>query len=526
MPVNGIRATGVRVRDERGVTVLLALFVLTLTMLILGAVYQAVTADSQGTRNNLDQARAYSAAQAGVAQYTYQLNQNPNYWQTCPSRSNVTVPGSTDGGSTEYYSYAPVVATTAPANDQICDPNNINATMIEGLSSLQPGTFRVAFTGQSGKITRTLVAQFRQPSFLSFIYYTQYETLDPAAIPGTPSDCAQPYPTRGSDCQGPIYFATGDQVNGPLHSEDTLAICGSGTQGPTFGRAAYDDPIEAAGASTEGSGSCALKYTVNNSIGQINTKAPTLAPPPTNGALLATAQSGGYVYSGRTTIVLNANNTMSVTTASAQSCSPYQCPTGASVPWPSNGVIYVSNAACTLVYNPDTANNDYPPADNACGNAYISGVYGQSLTLAADNDIIINGNLTPPSVGLGGVPQGGAMVGLVANNFVRVYHPTPSTCSASSNTFPSNAVIYAAILAVKHSFIVDNYKSGSPCGNLTVYGAIAQKFRGPVGTIGSSGYLKNYNYDDRLAYSEPPYFLNPTSIAWIVSRVTECDTSC
>ena len=65
-------------------TVLLALFVLTVTTLLLGAAYVAVTTDSSGTRLNLDQNRAYAAAQAGISQYIYQLNQDPNYWAQLP----------------------------------------------------------------------------------------------------------------------------------------------------------------------------------------------------------------------------------------------------------------------------------------------------------------------------------------------------------------------------------------------------------------------------------------------------------
>ena len=72
---------------------------------------------------------------------------------------------------------------------------------------------------------------------------------------------------------------------------------------------------------------------------------------------------------------------------------------------------------------------------------------------------------------------------------------------------------------------VDNYDCGDQLGTLHVYGAIAQLFRGPVGTIGNSGYLKDYRYDDRLATTEPPYFLNPVSAHWSVSRETECDVA-
>ena len=62
-------------------------------------------------------------------------------------------------------------------------------------------------------------------------------------------------------------------------------------------------------------------------------------------------------------------------------------------------------------------------------------------------------------------------------------------------------------------------------GELNVEGAIAQKFRGPVGTGGgsgiNSGYLKNYVYNDRLRYREPPYFLDPVQAQWRIARQNE-----
>ena len=77
------------------------------------------------------------------------------------------------------------------------------------------------------------------------------------------------------------------------------------------------------------------------------------------------------------------------------------------------------------------------------------------------------------------------------------------------------------MLAIQHSFIVDHYDCGSALGTLTVNGAIGQKFRGAVGTFGGgTGYLKNYNYDDRLRYVSPPHFLDPVESAWHVQRET------
>src|ERR1039457_995659 len=95
-------------RDERGFTILLAVYVLTITSLLLGAAYIAVLNDTGLSRNDLDQKRAYAAAQAGIAQYSYDLNQNPNYWESCPStaQTSTAVPvGSADSGSTQHLSH-------------------------------------------------------------------------------------------------------------------------------------------------------------------------------------------------------------------------------------------------------------------------------------------------------------------------------------------------------------------------------------------------------------------------------------
>jgi len=84
-----------------------------------------------------------------------------------------------------------------------------------------------------------------------------------------------------------------------------------------------------------------------------------------------------------------------------------------------------------------------------------------------------------------------------------------------------NPWIYAAILSTTHSFVVDNYNCGAKqLGNLNVYGAIAQNYRGIVGTVGATGYIKDYKYDSRLAVDEPPYFLSPLNAGWKVARET------
>ena len=88
-----------------------------------------------------------------------------------------------------------------------------------------------------------------------------------------------------------------------------------------------------------------------------------------------------------------------------------------------------------------------------------------------------------------------------------------------------NVRIDAAILSLQHSFIVDNWGFGPSPGSLTTHGAIAQKFRGPVGTGSGAtictGYVKDYWYDNRLRYRSPPYFLDPIGAGWTPGRQNE-----
>ena len=103
---------------------------------------------------------------------------------------------------------------------------------------------------------------------------------------------------------------------------------------------------------------------------------------------------------------------------------------------------------------------------------------------------------------------------------MRVYHP----CTSDTNSPVMDDVrIDAAILSLLHSFTVDNYDCGNKLETLIVNGAIAQKYRGAVGTSGSAarGFIKDYNYDDRLRYRSPPYFLEPIAASWHVIRSNE-----
>lgn len=498
-------------RNEEGFTMIVTIITLLVASVLVAAALGAATGDSHLVRNDLDQKKAYFAAQAGINDYSYHLNQDVNYWSYCtsvPAPNAVNQAGSTANrrnvpGSTDE-SYA---IELLPATGQAtCDPANPGTTMIESTGTAA-GTFRIRSTGYSNGVQRSIVASFRRSSFVDYIYYTVYETLAPSAYSSS-SDrtaaataCAKYWrngrqPAGTNNYCSQIFFLTGDNINGPLHTEDELAICGS----PVFGRTAQD-AIEvvapAPGHSTQGNSGCTDTPTFK---GTYVPGAASIQPPPTNAQLLQITQAA-YHWTGQTHITLNGtsmtvvNNGTTVTKA-----------------FPSNGVVFVSTSSCPTSYTPFgvTYNN---ASETGCGTITVDGTYSGALTLASDNDILIDGNITH---------TGNGLLGLIANNYVRVYHPCSNGTNGSGTL--TNVRIDAALLAVTGSFIVDNYDCGSSLGTLTVNGAIAQIFRGPVGTFGGSGtgFIKNYTYDDRLREQEPPHFLNPVQAAWHIQRETEC----
>lgn len=513
-------------RGEAGFTMLATIIGVTvITALALVAV-TAVRGDIPLTSRDIGNKKAYEAAKAGVEDYASHLYADSLYWTRCaevPTPNAVNLQGSTTkrravpGDPNATYAIELLPATGQTTYSQ-CSTSNPGGSMLE-TGGPAAGSFRIRSTGYAEGTSVPIVASFKRPSFLDYVYFTQLETLDPiaygypnpsTALSGAYSQCELTWEQgrENSKISGTneycatISFITGDAIEGPLHTNDSLSICGS----PRFGRTATD-MIEIGGKSPgwyqEGCSGSNPKFT-----GTKITSAPVLVPPESNSKLASIAEPA-FRYTGQVRICLSGNN---MTVGSGSTCTGLY--SGAI---PSNGVIYVRNGACSSVYSP--FNTTYETT-SGCGNAYVRGTYTGQLTIAAENDIIIDGSLCRTSCG---TASGEALLGLIANNFVRVYHPCTNGTNGSGSL--SNPTIDAAILAIKHSFIVDNYRCGNPLGTLNVEGAIAQKFRGPVG-LGSSGgssagYTKNYVYDDRLRYLEPPSFIEPTGASWVIGRETE-----
>jgi Tfp pilus assembly protein PilX len=384
-------------REEAGFTMIVAIIVLFVTSLLVAGALVAANGDIHATSTDTSRKKAYYAALAGINAYQYQLSANPNYWIKCPESANVKVPSSSD----EQYT-----TSTLPSSNHTKCESDKQPSILE-----LNGTFRIKSVGTSGGAKRTIVASFTHPGFLNYVYFTNYEVEDPTNFEPEKTTCEHYYSYwhekgQSSPC-GEIEFIEGDKVNGPMHTNDSADIC-SGSEGPVFGRTSKD-AIEMNGGH-HSSGYCGNSPKI---VGKYTESAPTLLPPETDAELLESAQ---YKFKGKTIIVLKTNPSMMKVTTFVSGAEKTE-----EKPFPSNGVVYIENGAeaCAVKYTP--FNSDYVH-DTNCGNVYISGSYSESLTVAAAGDVIINGNLTTTTTG-SGEPTGGAVLGLIATNFVRIYHP-------------------------------------------------------------------------------------------------------
>jgi Tfp pilus assembly protein PilX len=532
-------------RDEQGFAMIFALMVLVISSLLVAAALAATTEDSHLNQTYLNQQKAYVAAQAGIDEYKYQLNTNPNYWIACPKAENVTVPGTTDE------TYTVKTLHSEGHTQKECEEGKKQTAIIEAANSAS-GTFRIESTGTAGAAcrakeacTRTIVATLKHPGFLNYVFLSNFEVEDPSTIEPVPTNCAHYYKERlekgwTGECPS-ISWIGPDELNGPFHTNDAAQICAFGGESPTFGRTS-EDIIEMNTAPGH--------YTASGCTGTVNmkgkyvTNGPTLLPPETDNELL---EAAGIRFKGRTVIELKEGSPKNQMVVTTFNFSTKKFETGAAQNFPENGVIFVENEiSCSLKYSPFKNDKLYEEEEKepgvACGNVYIKGKYTESLTVASQNDVIINGNIETTHE-VSGKPTGGATLGLIANNFVRLYHPVTAgsrnsrgECNSENQNSSEDPrrwgalnepVIDAAILSTTHSWIVDNFMCGDnfggSLGNLTVWGAIAQFWRGRV-TRTASGipYAKSYNYDDRLATNQPPNFLAPTSnSSWKVTRETQ-----
>ena len=521
-----------RIHDrESGMAMITVLLALTVLMALAVAALDYGFGSQTSSKRDANWQSALNAADAGIDNYIFHLNQDSSYnlysATNPPPDGNlaftqyVAIPG---GGTAGSYRYS-------------ADTSKLGVD----------GTIVVTSTGKVADRKRTVQATLRRRSFLDYLYFTDFETQDPASYTGYPFSASQAqiycskhyYEGRNSNCSD-IQFISADTINGPLHSNDAILMCGS----PTFN-----------GNTSTSWNPSGKRWRDNCPTSRPNfanpgdpAYLPPLSLPPSNSAIQneTTPANGGCLYTGPTRIRLQSNGQMTVESPLSQETNN-SCPTNGTGSLPSNGVIYVQNVPsvktdpnytrrCSFRVNGQRHPLGLPIANDTTsygcfdGDVFIEGTLKGRLTVAADNNIDVTWNLTYQG-GTGGTD----LLGLIANNYIEVWHPvrcssgSSSSCNLDAN-FPgetarnnpfTNPTIQAAMLAVNHSVRNQNWDVGAPTGTFSVTGVIGQRYRGPVGTGSggsiSTGLAKDYQYDQRLKYQSPPKFLDPIASAWEIA---------
>ena len=574
-------------RDE-GVALILVIGIgMVLSILLIGAVSFAISGQKI-SRSSQDWDGALSAAYAGVEEYQSRMAADPSYWRfgnalatfSASSASTVTAPDTANPafgvGSSGTWANVPV--PTDPGYPQAASPAQFRYE-VDNSDYSSTGVLRIRATGKVGGSTRTLVADLKQKGFLDFLYFTDYEVRDPA-VSNTSCTPAYDWAVSSRPNCTEIQFGSGDTLNGPVHSNDTLLICGATFTGNVTSARPTAPYYEAKSGCGQPTFSSTAKPKYSPVIGMPSTNSELKKE--TRSDLPADVPNSGCLYTGPTSIEFAADGKMRVRSPWTKLTNITGDPaTGGSVsskcgtPGTSglgsaagqvidvlkNTVIYVQNIPSTAgapnysssattgsgatCLTPDGANatgngigfpasGELAPSTSSSnpsygcrnGDVFVKGTVSGQVTVAAENFVYATGDIRYNDAQKD-------MMGLVGQNAVYVYSPIKCTatngsgqCTAAANlNAASDRRIDSAILSVAHFFQVQNYEYGTYRGVLTINGAIAQKFRGTVATTSGStfvtGFAKNYLYDTRFRYTAPPKFLSPVTTTYGVTVSVE-----
>lgn len=567
---------GVARDNDSGVALLI---VIGIGMLLLAIVATGLTVAISGlkkTDTDQDWNGALDAAYAGVEEYQSRLATDNSYY----TYGNPSAPFSILTNTKNL-----TLPTGASANPAFgIDANGTWATVpgstpiasfryeVDSSTYAKDGRIRIRSTGRVGDVTRSIVADLKQSGFIDYLYFTDFEIQDPDVTGEKGCDKLHGWENRGSNCD-PISFAKGDTISGPVHSNDIIHICGS-----TFKSKVTSSYPTKPYYANDCSGT-----TINFAIAPAYQ--PVIQIPATNGEMRKETRNDlpnevplpGCLYTGPTEITFTSDGKMNIKSPWTQftntgatktsGTNPAACgtpgegtsgapglgsTTGQTIDVLPPNLIFVQNVpvltddpnyptlttpknfACTsggwtfgssgYPTTNETAPANYggSAAPYGCknGDLFVKGTFKGAMTAGAENYIYITGDLTYND-------ESKDILGLVGQNAVWVWNPMKS--NGSTPILGKDRTIEAAIISVAHTFQVQNYTLGGTRGNLIVYGSIAQKFRGTVGTSSggtiNNGYIKKYEYDTRLAYTAPPKFLSPVSSSYGVTQYAGVPTA-
>jgi hypothetical protein len=461
---------------------------------------------------------------------------------------------------------------------------------VDNSSYSQTGVVRLRVTGRVGSSVRSIVADLNQKGFIDYLYFTNFEVRDPDLLgTATSNVCSTSYHAwelttpRPTSCL--IQFLQTDEINGPLHSNDTIVICG----GQFDGAVTTSNPTAINGLLYSNSACSPLKTPVFvlTPLAGVTYAKQMVMPSPSSLVLQQrtdlplTVDRPGCLYTGPTSITFSGafmtvrspwtvktqvagDSNISGTTPSmcgtpgdpsksqAQNVNTLAGAAGVTIPVLDHNMAYVqavpasatdpnywggvypnllSQAAYCTGATPGTSGNGigYPVAaekspDQTAGGYPYDCLAGDVFTSGGFDASMTVASARYIYVTGDLVRQDTQkdILGLIGTKSIFVFNPVNS--SGAAILTDAGRQIDAAMLSVSHSFQVENYAIGGGRGSLTVNGSIAQNYRGTVSKTVSgvyNGYSKNYVYDPRLRSIAPPKFLSPVSTTFAVNALVE-----
>jgi Tfp pilus assembly protein PilX len=435
-------------------------------------------------RYDQDYGGAMAASQSGIEDYLGHLNRDDNYWST-PDCTNDALKGPGICG-------APIGSPLGwlPVQPGETDPKAAwYHYAIDASQSASTGAIKVTSTGRVNGVYRTLESVVGKGGSTDYVYYTDFESADPANVQAYPPAGATTvacglngygtakywYTGRSSAGCQEITFVSGDTLDGAVFSNDAVLA-----SGPIFG-----DGFKSANptcSQVTGTTSTWNKCLRSGSTADFNGVRPALADPlHLDDTSASFALDPGCHYYGSTRVIFNANGTMTVwnktvnnggqaptaitavglSTPSCGSLSQLDSAAGATVPVPDEMVVYAAPAPASVTHRQCDSGQVGGPAGRtlpfgtytqATAPIPSSSTSGQSYTydtnmietfkFCAEGNLYVEGTvggrvtvaaaqsvIATGDLVLAGGRNGADMLGLVATNSVDVYHPRSQTYS-------------------------------------------------------------------------------------------------
>lgn len=320
--------------------------------------------------------------------------------------------------------------------------------------------WRVTSVGSCEGAQRRVEAILQLESFARFIFFTNRE-----------------FTTSGT----PIYFFTQDRLDGPVHTNGYFSISGhprfadrmtSANSGDSLFNAT-DFTYRQEGTQTDP----ARFYHTHTGYG--------------SDSPVALDSSPRFSFAGGQNAI-----TMPLDTGQIKNMADHAYSGTIEFQFRDNGTVLVRRRTGNSWRNVETIPSDTLPGVtlHVNGELYASGTVKGRVTIGATKTVHLNGDLVyaDPSRDV---------LGLVGQQDILV---------ESSPNQRKDRYVHGVMMALNGSFRVPDYDSGSPRGVLHVFGGIVQSARGAIGTFSgsavSTGYSKNYIYDEKLPSTPPLNF--------------------